>query len=356
MNNTPQKPISVRPQVPGFFLVYLLFGIPGFITSILWTLITFILLIGFIGGVAGVGEMPEDTLLYSTVTSNSSTDDAILIYDLTGIIQTGDSTLSDFSRTTGIYTEIVERDFKRIREDDSIKNVVFRVNTPGGSVFASQVLGDQIEELILDKGQEQAVFYFDQVAASGGLWAAYKNANYVVGSPYGQTGSIGVIISLPNFAGLAEKVGYSETVIKSSSSKDVGNPLRPVDQDEREFLQDQVDDIYDEFLDVVSGGRSLERSNVEEFANGFVYDNDEALEFGLLDELGQIDTAIQKAADNVGISDYDVLEIQSEPTFASLFVSSYLPGVDTINELSENLDVTKELEPGVVYAIDPLRI
>ncbi|NJK70959.1 MAG: signal peptide peptidase SppA, partial [Thermales bacterium] len=85
--------------------------------------------------------------------------------------------------------------------------------------------------------------------ASGGLWSSYKvNDSYIVGSPYGETGSIGVVLTLPNFTGLADKVGYTETVIKSSNAKDIGNPLRTPSTEEIDYLEQRVTQNYDKFL------------------------------------------------------------------------------------------------------------
>lgn len=351
----PQK-IEIKPKLGGFFAAYVLFGLPQFVASLVWLLIAFLVMVSVLISFIGPSDPATMSLSYTTLRNNKSTADAILIYDLTGAISTGDASIIDSDRATGIYTELVKRDFAKIKADDTIKNVVFRVNTPGGSVFASKVLGDQLTDLVLSKGQSEVVFYFDQIVASGGLWAAYKTNNYVVGSPYGQTGSIGVIMSLPNYQGLADKVGYSETIIKSGPSKDIGNPLRPLGEDERKFLQGQVDTVYKEFIDVVAEGRELEQAKVEPIANGYVYENSEALKYGLIDELGQIDTAINKAASNVGISEYNVYEVKTDAGFSSLFANSWFPALKSINKVADKIDSSSSLQSGVVYAIDPLRI
>lgn len=365
-NQNTSQAVEVSPKIPFLTFLYFLFSLPSFIFSIFIGIISiFLILVIIIGSTASNNE--QNSLNYENLESLSAGDvksstnkDTILIYELNGAISTGDESVTDEARINGVYTNIVKKDFEIIKNDSNIKNVVFRVNTPGGSVFASEILGDLIKDLLTSKNQTQAVFYFDQVVASGGLWAAYKlTDNYVVGSPYGQTGSIGVVLSVPNFEKLADNVGYKETVIKSGPSKDYGNPLRDLTSEETKFLQSQVDVQYEKFVNIVATGRKLDNSRVKSFANGYVYENKVAKDYGLLDELGGIDISIKKAASNLGIDTYNVKRVKTEVSpFGGIFASSNIPkilGLDGINEVARKITKT-QLEPGIVYAIDETRI
>jgi signal peptide peptidase SppA len=358
-NPVTKQEVVLKPRLGGFLWAYIIFSLPGFLISLALLLLTVLFIGGLILGAifgAGAGNQTSTALTYNTI-QKGNTENGILIYDLTGAIDTGNNSLPDSSRLTGIYTELVAKDFARIKQDSKIKGVVFRVNTPGGSVFASEVLADQIDDLLSAKGQKDSVFFFDQIAASGGLWAAYKtNNNYVVGSSYGQTGSIGVLMELANIKGLADKVGYQSVVIKSSQNKDIGNPFRDLSSEERSFLQKQVDDKYNQFIDIVAQGRNLETDKVKSFANGFVYDNYQAKDYGLINELGDVNTAVKKAASVVSLSNYSVYEVNTELSpFSSLFEGS-AKAFGVPQNASKALDKALTLESGKVYAIDPNRI
>lgn len=343
--NKPQE-LILKPKLGGFLFTYILFSLPSFLISSLLLIGLFLLVVfGFIGSFSTTTA--QDLLPYRTVLDSPS-DASILIYDLQGEILTGSATLPDSSRATGIYTEVVKRDFQKIKDDQSIKGIVFRVNTPGGSVFASEILGDLIKDVTESKNQSTPVFYYDQIVASGGLWSTMKNKNYIVGSPYGETGSIGVIISLPNYGELANKVGYSETIIKSADSKDIGNPLRPITDGEKAYFQKSINDKYAQFVSVIAQGRGLEVSAVEKIANGFVYSNQEALEFGLIDELGSLETAYNKAAEIVKVTEYDVIAVDTEIGVFDSFFSKIESAITRAQPIKTN----EPLQQGLVYAID----
>ena len=354
VNPVPQR-IEVRPKAPWWLGVFIALNLPGFLTGLVWLLISIFLLFGVLGAIAGVSEATEEetALTYLTAREDEKTQDAVLIYNLRGPIDTGDGGELG-SLNENIYTRVVEEDFAQIKADENIKNVVFHLDTPGGTVFASAVLGDLIEDLLRAKGQEEAVFYYYQTVASGGIYASNKVNNYIVGSPYGATGSIGVITYLANVEGLAEKVGYEQIVIKSGNSKDFGNPFRDLSEEERNFLQGQVDESYNEFVDIVARGRGLSVEEVRTRANGFVYDNEQALELGLLDELGGVEQATQRAAANAGLTRYDVLETEPKSELFDLFGGNPLLGKLNLFNETELLSGSEFIRPGLRYYVDPL--
>jgi signal peptide peptidase SppA len=357
IDSQPQV-VEVRPRLGGFLVSYVLFSLPGFISGLIWLLVSTILLFAILIAFVGSGAEQQAGLEYDVLSQNDNTDEAILIYDLQGPIMVGSREMGPEDRLEGIYTELVAKDFEAIKKDDNIKTVVFRVNTPGGMIFASEILGDQIEDLMNAKGQEQAVYYYDMIAASGGLWATYKSENYIVGNPYGETGSVGVLIAITNYKELADKVGYKQEVIKSSDTKDIGNPLKEMSPAERKYLQEQVDKSYNRFVDLVSESRGLPRDKVLEFATGLTYDNETAKEFGMIDEVGQLDKATSKAASNAGLDNYDILQLKAQSSlFGSFSGESFLANMLGIPQNAQRaVDRSTFFEPGMVYAIDESKI
>ena len=358
--STPQV-IEVKPKLGGFLWSYIIFSIPGFLTGLVWLLIACVVLIGAVAGLAGSDKSqdfnPESKLNFETVagfenSNKNNSADQVLIYDLSGPI-TYDSNLDPSS--DGINVKKVKKDFETIKKDPTIKNVVFRFNTPGGEVFASEILGDLIKDLITAKAPNQtATFYFDQIVASGGLLATYKAPNYVVGSPYGQTGSIGVIMHIPNYKSLAEKVGYYETIIKSTTSKDIGNPLRDISDSEKNYLQEQLDTMYNRFKNIVGTGRKLDASRVDAIATGLVWFNSDAKTKGLVDEVGEVDLAVRVAAKNVNIENYKVVEVKKDTNFFKSIFSGqeFLKNFGAFNQINKQFN----FKSGLVYAVDDTRI
>lgn len=351
-NTNSVHQVTVKPKAKWLTLSYIIFSLPGFLASLFWLLITIIILFGVIFASNSSDSQSNSNELALTNIQKGSSKDGILVYNLNGAIQTGNS---NSLPSDGIFTDLVKQDFEKIKNNDNIKNIVFKLNTPGGTIFASEVLGDLINDLTKSKGQSEAIFYYDQVVASGGLWASNKvEDSYVFGSPYGETGSIGVILTLPNYSELANKVGYSETVIKSSNSKDIGNPFRAPNTQEVDFLQSQVQDKYNQFIDIVASGREISKEEVTKIANGYVYPNSEAKDFKLIDELSDIDKAIEKAASNSGLEKYNVWEIKPKTSpFQSLLLENSI--TQTLLGAQKVLSPFS-LESSVYYAIDENRI
>lgn len=181
---------------------------------------------------------------------------------------------------------------KEAADDDSIKAVLLRINSPGGSAAASQEIGDEIEKL--RQQGKIVVASMGDVAASGGYWIAAK-ADRIVADPATMTGSIGVIMETANLQELFDKIGVSPQTIKSGPYKDIGSPNRPLTAEERQILQGMVDDIYQQFIDVVAEGRKLDRTAVLKLADGRIFTGRQALKNGLVDELGNYYHAVEVA-------------------------------------------------------------
>jgi protease IV len=355
MNDNNQN-ITVKPKLGGFLWAYIIFSLPGFLIGLVSLLLVIILGIGAIAGASAAGaENPGSKLELKSI-NDSKTDKGVLIYDLSGAITSGNFD-SGLSNELAINTKKVKTDFEEIKRNENIKNVVFHINTPGGEVFASELLGDLITDLQKSKSPTQPNIYFEQLAASGGLWASYKSDAYIVGSPYGQTGSIGVVMHIPNFKGLSEKVGYSETIIKSAESKDIGNPLRDITEEEKTYFQKELDVSYNRFKQLVKIARKLSDAEVANLASGLVWGNLEAKQKGLIDQVGNIDILTSKAAKEVGLSeDYKIWVIEKKPNpFQELLSAKTFQGILGLQGI-ETITKTMNLKSGQAYAIDEMRI
>jgi protease-4 len=188
---------------------------------------------------------------------------------------------------------------EKYREDDSVKAIVLRVDSPGGTVVAAQEIHGELSRLRAAAGKKIVVSMGD-LAASGGYYVACA-ADRVFASPGTLTGSIGVIMQFPNYQGLFGKIGLGTNTIKSGEFKDVGNGARDMTERDRKLLQGLVDDVYSQFVEAVAAGRRLTTEQVRPLADGRVYSGRQAKELGLVDELGDLDAAIAAAGKLAGI-------------------------------------------------------
>jgi protease-4 len=177
--------------------------------------------------------------------------------------------------------------------DHRVKAVVLRINSPGGAVTASDIM---YQDLLAfrRKTHKPVVACMMDVAASGAYYLA-MGADWVIAHPTTVTGSIGVIMSLYNAAGLFGKIGLASNPIKSGPNKDIGNPARPMTRQERAILQGMVNSFYDQFVHVVATARRMPEEQVRPLADGRVYTGAEACKLGLVDEVGYLEGAIATA-------------------------------------------------------------
>ena len=200
---------------------------------------------------------------------------------------------------TILSSESIVRQFNKFGDDKSIKAIILKVNTPGGGVAASQEMYEIIKRT-RDKGKP-VIVSISSLGASGGYYAAC-GGSVIVADPGSLVGSIGVIMNLMNFKDLAEKIGISENIIKSGELKDAGNPFREMNEKDKEYFQDIVNDSYDQFLDVVSKERKMDKEKLKEYANGRVFTGRQAKDIGLIDSLGTFEDAVRIAGRMAGIS------------------------------------------------------
>lgn len=213
-----------------------------------------------------------------------STEDRIALIRVEGVI---------------LDSQVTVGELKRFGDNPTIKAIVLRIDSPGGGVVPSQEIHDAVQR-VRTKSNKAVIASMGSVAASGGYYIAAAT-DRIVANPGTLTGSIGVIMETANVEGLLQKIGVEGVVIKSGKYKDVGSPLRKMNDEERNLLQTVMDDVHKQFIEAVAAGRALELTDVQALADGRIFTGRQAKEAKLVDELGDLEDAIQLAADVVGI-------------------------------------------------------
>ena len=203
------------------------------------------------------------------------------------------------------------RDF---RTDDKVKAIVLRIDSPGGAVGASQELFSEIKKTAATK---PVVASLGSIAASGGYYAAL-GASKIISNPGTLTGSIGVILRFANLEELFNKIGYHSEVVKSGALKDIGSPDRALTEEERQFLQELIDSVHNQFVAAVAEARHLPVETVRSYADGRVFTGAQAMENGLVDSFGNFSDAIAQAAALGGLEETNPRLIYPEDNTFSL--------------------------------------
>jgi protease-4 len=244
-----------------------------FLTGFAWMIVLCLLFIGVVWGAVR---------LNLTDKIGTGTDEKVAVIEVKGIISGS--------------REIIER-IHTLRDDASVKAIVMRIDSPGGTVGPAQ---EVYEELIKLQSHKPVVSSMGAVAASGGYYIA-AGTQKIFANPGTITGSIGVLIEVANFEELLGKIGLRSEVIKSGHFKDTLSPARTMQADERLLIQAVIDNIHNQFVDAIAKGRNMPREKVLALADGRILSGEQALQAGLIDELGNLYDAIQAAADMAGI-------------------------------------------------------
>ncbi len=197
-----------------------------------------------------------------------------------------------------VSSEDIVRQFKKYRENHSVKAIVFRVESPGGGVAASQEIYEEVKKT-RDSGKP-VIVSMGAVAASGGYYVSC-GASKIVANPGTLTGSIGVIFQFLHVNELMKKLGIDESTFKSGTLKDAGSPFRKVTPEEQRYFQSLITDVYDQFVDVVAKERKLDVKYVRRYADGRVFTGRQAKEYGFVDTLGTLEDAVAIAGNLAGI-------------------------------------------------------
>ena len=222
-----------------------------------------------------------------------------------------------------LITEKMAKELIKLKEDKAVKAVVIRVNSPGGSAYVSDQIWKQVKAL---KEEKPVVVSMGNVAASGGYYISCA-ANQIVAEPNTLTGSIGVFGMFPNMTGLFEKLDVTSDVVKTHAFTDLGNIARPMTADEKVLVQGAIERNYRTFLARCAEGRGMSVEAIDAIGQGRVWTGEQALANGLVDRLGDLDTAIQVAADLADLSEYSIQSVSSSKHWWDKLLEEPLSGM-----------------------------
>ena len=196
----------------------------------------------------------------------------------------------------GDTRDVVEQ-LNQFGKDDAIKAVVLRIDSPGGGVASSQEIYAAVTDL---KKKKKVITSMGSLAASGGYMVACAT-DKIVANPGTMTGSISAVMHFANAQELLKKLGLKASAVKSGKFKDIGSPVREMTAEERALIQELVDDIYDQFLDMVARDRNIPKENLRKIADGRIFTGRQAQKLGLVDYLGDMGYAVTLAGEMSGI-------------------------------------------------------
>lgn len=243
--------------------------------------------------------------------------------------------------TGPIFTskEVIE-DIRSFREDEDIKAIVVRIDSPGGGVGPAQEI---YRELMKTRRDKQVVASMGSVAASGGYYIA-SAAQGIVANPGTITGSIGVIMEYANLQEVAKKIGISPVVIKSGEYKDIGSPLRELKDKEKKLLQGLVNELHLQFVSDTAKARNIKVDEMKKLADGRIYTGQTALKLKLIDRLGNLDDSIQWAAELAGL-DEDPVPVYPREDHMSILR-------ELAETLFKNVNITGTITDNLRYVIN----
>ena len=211
-------------------------------------------------------------------------DDVVVVVPIDGVISEGGK--------DGNMAKDVKNMLSSARKNPRVKAVILKVESPGGTVNASNLIWNEIMKF--KKSGKPVVAFFNGMAASGGYYISAP-ADKIVATPETLTGSIGVIMQIPNYSKLLDKVGVSFNTVKSGARKDMLSPYKPSDEEDRKIAQSLVDGAFNRFVKKVADGRKIKEGDVRVLADGRIYDAEQALGIKLIDRIGYIEDAFKEA-------------------------------------------------------------
>jgi protease IV len=239
----------------------------------------------------------------------------IAVLNLNGTIQdTGEA--GSLLGASGYNHQSFMKNLDYVKEDPNVKGIILRVNTPGGGVVESAEIHDKIVEIQEDT-KKPVYISMGSMAASGGYYISAP-ADKIFASAETMTGSLGVIMQGYNFSGLAEKVGVDFVTIKSGEYKDIMSSSREMTEEERNIMQNMINNSYEGFVDVIAEGRGMSEAEVKQIADGRIYDGRQALELNLIDGFGYLDDVIVQMEEDHDLSGAQVVQYTENIGFGSL--------------------------------------
>lgn len=240
--------------------------------------------------------------------------------------------------------EKILRQIRAARNDESVKAIILEVDSPGGEITPSDEIFTELMDFKNSNQGRKVVVFMKGIAASGGYYIAMAG-DYILAEPTTLTGSIGVIIQSLNWKSLSEKIGVKDTTIKSGKNKDLLNPFQDPSQEQIDMLKDVVLKLHGRFIDIVCDSRNIEKSKMDVLADGRVFSASQALEHGLIDEIGYFRDAARKAKELCQVENLKIIRYEQKTGL-----------MEALFEASQSLNLRTFLEgdsPRILYLWKP---
>jgi protease IV len=208
-----------------------------------------------------------------------------------------------------VSSDSIIKNLEKAEKDNSVKGIMLEINSPGGTVVGSKEVVDKVKGI-----EKPVVAYIREIGTSGAYWVA-SASDFVIADELSMTGSIGVVSSYLEFAGLIDDFNVTYRGLKTGEFKDIGSPFKELNRDEERVLQDKLDMIHDYFVEDVAFNRDLEVAKVHEIANGLFYLGVEAKELGLIDEFGNKDYAFNVTKQLANITEAKIVRFEDKKSF-----------------------------------------
>jgi protease-4 len=257
----------------------------------------------FLGLIAGAGliVIVLGVIFALSVSGFSGFGSKIAVISIQGTITSSPSFLTESVTPNDVFALI-----KTAEDDPSIKGVIFEINSPGGSVVASREMAYAVRNM-----EKPTLCWMGDIAASGAYWVASSCA-HIMADPLSMTGSIGVTASYLEFSKLFEKYGITYEQITSGERKDIGSPFRNMTEEEKEKMEYIINEIFEYFLNDVKERRNLTESQVEQIISGDIFLGKDAVNLGLIDSVGTISDAKEKAKELAGVEQADFVTLKKK--------------------------------------------
>lgn len=292
---------------------------------------------------------PDHTEPLEEYTLQGKGDKKILVIPIKGFISESEKAFF-ISRKPGTVKEVVSQ-LKKAEKDGKIKGVILEIDSPGGSVTASDMIYHEIMQF-KERSKAKVTAMMMTVATSGGYYSALS-ADLIMAHPTTITGSIGVIFLSPKVTGLMGKLGVDMEVNKSGINKDMGSPFRKATEEERRIMQDMIDGLAHRFTALAAERRRLGEDAKTQISSGRIYSSDEALRLGLIDQIGYLDDAIRETAKRSGLPEdakvvvYRRAEYNDDNIYNTSTSKPNLPSINLID--SGIADLIPPLQSGFYY-------
>ena len=252
--------------------------------------------------------------------------------DLTGFI-TRESEAGFFEAPRDKIEDII-RAIRAARNDPEVKAIILEVDSPGGGITPTDEVYHELMTFKKSDEERKVVVFVRDLAASGGYYVAMAG-DWLIAQPTTVVGSIGVIMQTLNWKGLSDRIGISDTTIKSGDNKDLLNPFNETDPEQVKMLQEMVDRMHNRFKSIVAEGRNIDVEHLNKLADGRIFSADQALELNLVDQIGYWDDAVNKTAELLGVHSVKVIRYYQKQSFWDMFVGVRSPIPPTLQSFKQ---------------------